>query len=254
VQIGRLPALPAVELDIAPGERAGHRRLESFLDDGLATYRKTRDFPGLKAGTSRLSAHLNAGTLSIRQALHAVLSRDQHDETFLSELIWREFYRMILATSPHTVSQPFQAQYADVTWDDDPGRIEAWQEGRTGFPIVDAAMAQLNQTGWMHNRLRMVVAMFLTKDLDVSWTVGERYFRRTLMDYDLASNVGGWQWSASTGTDAAPYFRIMNPDAQAKRWDPDGEFVARFLPHGTVDPIVDHGEARKRAIAKFRAA
>ncbi len=269
VAAGRLPTLGSLgfagaELDIQPGERAGHRRLEAFTESSLATYAKTRDTPALRDGTSRLSAHLNAGTLSIRQVLAAALTHPTAGETFVSELIWRDFSRMILAHHPETVTEPFQKRYAAVTWSNDERLIAAWQEGRTGYPIVDAAMAQLNQTGFMHNRLRMITAMFLTKDLDVHWAIGERYFRRTLMDYDQAANVGGWQWSASTGTDAAPYFRVMNPTVQSKRWDPRGEFIRRYVPgladvpdagvHQPRDPIVDHAAARERAIAKFSRA
>ena len=188
---------------------------------------------------------------------------------------------MILYHHPHTVTQPFQEKYAALTWRNDPALFAAWCAGRTGYPLVDAAMRQLAATGFMHNRLRMITAMFLTKDLDTHWTLGERYFMRTLLDYDQASNVGGWQWSASTGTDAAPYFRIMNPTLQSQRFDPQGAYIRRWLPelahvptpflhapwqmppnlqkssHCLLGqdypaPIVDHAAAKSAAIAKFR--
>jgi len=273
---------PALTLDLPTGEAGGARMLERFCAGHLAAYRDARDVPGV-AGTSRLSAHLNAGTVSIRQAMVAALAHEPGAgrDTWIGELIWREFYRMILFNFPHTVTRNFQERYAAVAWGNDPAHIAAWSAGRTGYPIVDAALAQLHATGFMHNRLRMIAAMFLTKDLDVHWTIGERYFMRTLMDYDQASNVGGWQWSASTGTDAAPYFRIMNPTLQGQRFDPAGAFVKHYLPAlarvpakfihcpwqmpaavqracGCIigrdypAPIVDHPVAKARAIAKFR--
>ncbi len=200
---------------------------------------------------------------------------------FVSELIWRDFYRMILFHFPRTVSFPFQRNYARITWKNDPALFTAWSEARTGYPLVDAAMMQLRTTGFMHNRLRMISAMFLTKDLDTHWVLGERFFMQTLIDYDQACNVGGWQWAASTGTDAAPYFRIMNPVLQSEKFDPDGEFIKHFLPalakvpakfihapwempqdvqqksHCLIGrdypaPIVDHAETKLHAIAKFR--
>jgi deoxyribodipyrimidine photo-lyase len=285
---------PEVPLDITPGEKHATKLLERFIENHLATYAQTRDFPALDNGTSRLSAHLNTGTISIRQVFHALLNAQNSKsnrkskienrksvDTFLSQLIWRDFYRMILFHHPHTVTQPFQDRWQKLTWRSDPALFAAWQAGRTGYPIVDAAMRQLAQTGIMHNRLRMISAMFLTKDLDTHWTLGERYFMRTLMDYDQAANVGGWQWSASTGTDAAPYFRIMNPTLQSERFDPDGTFIRRWLPelarvptpflHAPWQmrptdqkssrcrigqdypaPIVDHATAKTAAIAKFR--
>lgn len=287
-------ATPA--LDVIPGEKSAARMLNSFCKCAIATYDKTRDIPALSLphndpqGTSRLSAHLNAGTLSIRQAVSAAISgakkakpTDRKSiDMFLSELIWREFYRMILYNFPHTVSQPFNDNYRHIRWQNDPALLVAWQEGRTGYPIVDAAMMQLRQTGFMHNRLRMIAAMFLTKDLDTHWIHGERFFMRSLVDYDQASNVGGWQWSASTGTDAAPYFRIMNPVLQSERIDPDGVFIRHYLPAlrlvpreymhapwkmptevqraaGCIigrdypSPIIDHARAKESAIAKFKS-
>ncbi|HUO09973.1 MAG TPA: deoxyribodipyrimidine photo-lyase [Phycisphaerae bacterium] len=288
---------PAVTLDVRPGENAGATLLHDFCaggkDGGILAYREMRDFPALtlkgkgRGGTSRLSAHLNAGTVSIRQVMTAAMGADKRGlaeegiATFVGELIWREFYRMILFQFPRTVSQAFQRKYMGITWSNDPKLFEAWCEGRTGYPIVDAGMRQLRATGYMHNRLRMITAMFLTKDLDTHWVLGERYFMRSLMDYDQASNVGGWQWAASTGTDAAPYFRVMNPVLQSERFDAEGEFVRHFVPElrgvpvafvhapwempaevqersGCVigrdypGPVVDHAEAKVRAVGKFR--
>jgi deoxyribodipyrimidine photo-lyase len=277
-----------VALDVEPGEKAGARMLARFCEKGLEAYKEARDFPalGLRGeGTSRLSAHLNAGTVSIRQAMRAALDHakkaGEGATTWIGELVWRDFYRMVLFHHPETVAKPFQKQYEHVTWGNDPELIAAWSEGRTGYPLVDAAMKQIRATGFMHNRLRMIAAMFLTKDLDVHWVVGERLFRQWLMDYDEACNVGGWQWAASTGTDAAPYFRVMNPVLQSERFDPEGEFLRHWLPalrkvpvkyvHAPWEmpaevqkacgcvigrdypgPVVDHAEAKERAVAKFR--
>jgi deoxyribodipyrimidine photo-lyase len=275
-----------VVLEVKPGEKAGAQLLARFCENGMAAYKEKRDLPALGLhglGTSRLSAHLNAGTVSIRQAMRAALDQPQNEgtETWISELIWREFYRMVLFHHPETVSQPFQKQYSDLRWTNDPAMIAAWSEGRTGYPLVDAAMKQIRATGFMHNRLRMIAAMFLSKDMDVHWVVGERLFRQWLMDYDESCNVGGWQWAASTGTDAAPYFRIMNPVLQSERFDPEGEFLRHYLPalrkvptkyiHAPWEmppevqassgcvigkdypaPIVDHAVAKARAVEKFR--
>lgn len=301
IPMGQLPTaadlrFPSVALDLLPGETAARAQLKAFCDRALHTYADTRDLPALSLpanrvpGTSRLSAHLNAGTLSIRQAFAAASppagrrlngNKQASLDTFRTELVWRDFYRMILFHHPHTVSHAFNAKYAGLPWSNDPALLAAWCEARTGYPLIDAAMRQLLATGFMHNRLRMIAAMFLTKDLDCHWTLGERFFRRTLIDYDQASNVGGWQWSASTGTDAAPYFRVMNPALQSRRWDPDGAFIRHYLPelrlvpsefiHTPHDmppiiqrqsrciigrdypaPIIDHAAAKKRAIEKFR--
>jgi deoxyribodipyrimidine photo-lyase len=271
-----------VALDIPTAESGGTKMLADFCGGPLQKYADTRDFPAA-AGTSRLSAHLNAGTVSIRQAFATAMNLEQgiSRDTWIGELIWREFYRMILFNFPHTVSGSFQERYAALHWENNPAHMDAWTQSRTGYPIVDAAMAQLHATGFMHNRLRMIAAMFLTKDLDTHWVLGERYFMKTLMDYDQGCNVGGWQWSASTGNDAAPYFRIMNPTLQGVRYDPDGSFVKRFIPalssvpanyiHAPWEmpadlqkqarciigqdypaPIVDHQIAKLTAISKFK--
>jgi deoxyribodipyrimidine photo-lyase len=225
--------------------------------------------------------HLRFGTISIRECVRAARAGSSPGAaTWLSELIWREFYQMILDRYPFVVSHAFQQQYDAIRWPGTAEHFEAWCEGRTGFPIVDAAMRHFNATGWMHNRLRMVTAMFLTKDLLVDWRRGEEYFASKLLDFDLASNNGGWQWSASTGVDAAPYFRIFNPVLQSRRFDPDGSYIRRWLPElrgfdstrvhwpAAADlfaqqaarcivgedyplPIVDHAEQKEKAVALF---
>jgi deoxyribodipyrimidine photo-lyase len=253
----------AVEIPLPPaGERAARARLKQFTAGGLLDYGSRRDFPAVE-GTSRLSPHLRLGTLSPRTVLAAAdkaaeLHPAARKETavFENELIWRDFYRQILWHYPHVAETSFKEDYADLKWENDERLFAAWCEGRTGFPIVDAGMRQLNATGWMHNRVRMIVAMFLTKDLLVSWQWGERYFMKKLIDADLASNNGGWQWSASTGTDAQPYFRIFNPIAQAERFDPEGEYIHRYVPEvesrDYPAPVVDHGRQRLKALALFK--
>jgi deoxyribodipyrimidine photo-lyase len=200
-------------------------------------YGRHRDFPALD-GTSHLSAHLRCGTIGIRQIYSrlkatrgdATAEQQPHCDVWLNELIWREFYLQILANFPHVAKGAFRPEYDRLSWGEEPGHFEAWSAGQTGYPIVDAAMRCLNATGTMHNRLRMIVAMFLTKDLLINWQQGERYFMQQLVDGDMAANNGGWQWSAGTGTDAAPYFRIFNPVSQGEKFDPDGQFVRRWVP------------------------
>jgi deoxyribodipyrimidine photo-lyase len=214
--------------------RAGETRalalLDAFAQDRMAAYRDERDLPALD-GTSRLSPHLRAGTIGIRSCVEAaVRAGGPGAETWLSELIWREFYQQILRHFPHVEGAPFLPAAAGIAWRDAGDEFAAWCDGRTGVPIVDAAMRQLNETAWMHNRLRMIVASYLTKHLLIDWRRGERYFALRLADADLAANNGGWQWSASTGTDAAPYFRVFNPVLQGRRFDPDGAFVKAMLP------------------------
>jgi deoxyribodipyrimidine photo-lyase len=247
-------------------EAGARERLSAFLRGAMERYAADRDVPALD-GTSGLSPHLRAGTIGIRTCVaHA------RDATWLKELAWRDFYQMILRHFPYVADGPFVAAAANVEWSNDRAAFDAWCEGRTGYPIVDAAMRQLNCTGWMHNRLRMIVASFLSKDLLVDWRWGERYFERHLSDADLAQNNGGWQWAASTGTDAAPYFRIFNPVSQGKKFDPDGAFVRRWLPDlagvpdrfvhepwkfelaGYPPPIVDRAASRERALRAYAAA
>lgn len=225
-----------------------------FDTDIIKNYHQTREFPYVE-GTSRAGIHLRHGTLSIRKA---VKLGDQYNETWLNELIWREFYSMILYHYPEVVKKSFKSQYDHIQWLNNEEDFDKWKEGCTGYPIVDAGMRQLNQTGYMHNRLRMITASFLTKHLLIDWRWGEAYFAKKLLDYELASNNGGWQWAAGTGTDAQPYFRIFNPYEQARKFDPDSEYVREWLPDHKTDhyikPIIDHKFARKRAITAYKRA
>lgn len=254
----------------------------------MSRYRELRDFPA-KRGVSYLSAHLRFGTVSIREVVStAIACGALHDAdggaaTWLSELIWRDFFFMILDSFPEVVERSFRTEYDAIVWDrgaqaDD--FFAAWCVGRTGYPLVDAAMRQLNETGYMHNRLRMLSASFLSKDLGIDWRRGEAYFARQLNDFDLAANNGGWQWAASSGCDAQPYFRIFNPVRQSERFDPEGKFIRRYLPElatvpvafihepwrmsaleqsacgvtmgkDTPEPIVDHAQARRRTLLRF---
>jgi deoxyribodipyrimidine photo-lyase len=223
------------ELQIPTGQSGGQALLAEFLQrvDG---YHETRNYPAIK-GPSYLGVHLRFGTVSIRQlcslAHRRMLAGSEGAGVWLSELIWRDFYAQILANFPHVAHSSFKPEYDAIAWesgDRADAWFAAWCQGRTGFPIVDAAMAQINQTGYMHNRLRMVVASFLTKDLGLDWRWGERYFAEKLNDFDLASNNGGWQWASSSGCDAQPYFRIFNPSSQSERFDAQGKFIRRYLP------------------------
>ena len=220
----------------------------------IREYAEKRNFPSLR-GTSRLGIHFRFGTISIREkARHAL----ELSDTFLNELIWRDFYAMVMAHFPHVVGQSFKAEYDRISWRNDPQEIKAWKEGRTGYPIVDAGMRELASTGFMHNRVRMIVASFLTKHLLVDWRIGEAWFARKLLDFDLASNNGGWQWAAGCGTDAAPYFRIFNPSAQQEKFDPQSLYIKKWVPEwGTSSypiPIVDHRMARERCLATYKQA
>lgn len=217
-------------------------------------YKEQRDFPAVR-GTSRLSVHLRFGTISIRQLADEAGALN---ETFLNELIWRDFYHMILWHFPHVVGHSFKPEYDRIRWRNDPGEFEAWCNGMTGYPIVDAGMRELNATGFMHNRVRMIVASFLTKHLLIDWRWGEAYFAKKLLDYDLAANNGGWQWAAGSGCDAAPYFRIFNPYLQTKKFDPELKYVRQWVPEleelNYPRPIVEHETARKRCLAVYAAA
>ncbi|MEH6565618.1 MAG: deoxyribodipyrimidine photo-lyase [Halopseudomonas sp.] len=276
------PAAPAAQQAFWPaGELAAQERLALFTDELLEDYEQYRDRPDLD-GTSRLSAYLTAGVLSPRQCLHAALqlnggefdSGNPGAVSWINELLWREFYKHILVCYPRVSRhQAFRPDTEAVAWRHDPEGLRAWQQGETGIPIVDAAMQQLLHTGWMHNRLRMISAMFLSKNLLIDWREGERWFMQHLIDGDLAANNGGWQWSASTGTDSAPYFRVFNPVSQSQKCDPDGSFIRSWLPAlanlsareihvpPTTDllnkldypaPIVDLKSSRQRAIEAFR--
>ncbi len=224
-------------------------------DQVIITYDQTRDYPALVHGTSHLSIHLRFGTVSIRRL---VLQARKMNGVFLNELIWREFYMMILWHFPQVVHASFKPAYDRIPWRDDPKGFEAWCTGQTGYPLVDAGMRELNATGYMHNRVRMVAASFLTKHLLIDWRWGEAYFARKLLDFELSSNNGGWQWAAGTGCDAAPYFRVFNPTLQAEKFDPDGTYQRSWLPElGTPaypGPIIDHSWARDRAIETYRMA
>ena len=261
-------------LDWLVGEDAGAGLLEDFSAK-IADYHEQRDFPAVE-GTSRLSPYLNCGAVSIRQCVQMALEENdgrwagpnEGANTWLGELIWREFYQHLVVNYPRVCfNKPFKPETEAVPWSDSEKDFDHWCAGNTGVPIVDAAMRQLNNTGWMHNRLRMVVASFLTKNLLIDWRRGERYFMRQLVDADFAANNGGWQWAASTGTDAAPYFRVFNPYSQSKKFDATGEFIRSFVPEladvaeknihcpppmeGYPNPICDVTESRKHAIEVF---
>jgi deoxyribodipyrimidine photo-lyase len=271
------------------GETAALNRLNDFLEETIYGYGTGRNLLDRKA-TSFLSPYLRFGALSIRQAywgakaaIDLATSKEAQTgaEAWLNELIWREFYQALLYHFPHTIEQPLREQFANFEWLDDYAAFTAWCEGRTGYPVVDAAMRMLNATGWMHNRARMIVASCLTKDLLIDWRKGERYFMQQLIDGDSASNVGGWQWAAGVGADAQPFFRVFNPTLQGQRFDPNGVFVKQWLPelrgvpielvhepwklsasdqqkYGVIigrdyhAPIVDHGFARDRALRHYR--
>ena len=286
----RLPALEELgfsrtnlrELPLPTGMRGAQKLLQDFLPR-MAAYHEARDYPGRK-GVSYLSVHLRFGTISIRQLAGLAARRAAEGcegaKTWLSELAWRDFYFMILWHHPHVVARSFKDDYERVQWDDAPEFWQAWCQARTGYPLVDAAMRQLHQTGYMHNRLRMVVASFLTKDLGIDWRSGERHFAEHLNDYDLAANNGGWQWAASTGCDAQPWFRIFNPITQSQKFDPQGHFIRRYVPELACVPdqhihfpaamkpvelaacglrlgvdyplqIIDHARARERTLMRF---
>jgi deoxyribodipyrimidine photo-lyase len=220
----------------------------------IQKYHELRDIPAV-LGTSRLSLHLRFGTISIRALARAA----QHlNEKYLNELIWRDFYQMILFQFPQTTDKAFKPQYDRIVWENNESDFAAWCTGQTGYPLVDAGMRELNATGFMHNRVRMVVASFLTKHLLIDWRWGERYFAEKLLDFELASNVGGWQWAAGCGCDAAPYFRVFNPEAQQKKFDPQYSYIKKWVPEfGTpayTNPIVDHKMARERVLDRFKTA
>lgn len=217
-------------------------------------YHKTRDIPGLE-GTSKMSVHLRFGTISIRKLVSLALLKN---EKFLNELIWRDFYQCILWHFPYVINRSFKVRYDNILWRNSEEDFLKWCTGQTGYPIVDAGMRELNATGWMHNRVRMVVASFLSKHLLIDWRWGEAYFAEKLLDFDLASNNGGWQWAAGCGVDAAPYFRIFNPSTQTKKFDPDFRYIRRWVPEldtlNYPNPIINHEFARKRCLETFKQA
>lgn len=217
-------------------------------------YDKTRNFPA-QNGTSRLGIHLRFGTISIRKL---ALKASELNKTYLNELIWREFYMMILAFNPQVVDKAFKPAYDNIPWRNNEEEFEAWCAGKTGYPIVDAGMRELNESGYMHNRVRMVVASFLTKHLLIDWRWGEAYFAKKLLDFDLSANNGGWQWAAGTGTDAQPYFRVFNPESQKDKFDKDLKYIKKWIPEFGTDkypePIVEHKFARQRALDTYKKA
>jgi len=267
------------------GEEAARRRLERFLEARAAQYLESRDVPSEEA-TSSVSQYLALGVISARTCLWAAAEANKGQLTggkkglvgWIRQLVWREFYRHVLVGYPRvSMNRAFKAETERIAWRHDETAFHAWSEGRTGVPFIDAGMRQLRESGWMHNRLRMVTAMFLTKDLLIDWRWGERFFMQHLVDGDLANNNGGWQWAASTGTDAAPYFRIFNPWTQGRRYDPDGKFIRRWVPElagiapsalhdpkrladalpakpGYPRPLVNHASARVRALEAFQAS
>lgn len=278
--LDKQPNLPTLEI----GNKVASDSLNQFIEADLENYDKARDIPCYD-GTSRLSHHLRTGEISIRTVYNRVneAKDSKGKETFIKELAWRDFYNMVYVTNPEQKSKAIKPEFDYVSWDNNEKYFEAWKEGKTGFPMVDAAMRQLKETGWMHNRSRMVVASFLMKDLLIDWRWGERYFQEQLIDYDAASNIGGWQWAASTGTDSAPYFRIFNPTTQSERFDADGLYIKKYVPelrgvphkkihepsNLTADeqeqfdvmigddyplPIVSHKEKRKLAIGVYEAS
>jgi deoxyribodipyrimidine photo-lyase len=295
VEVDELELLPRIDWAATmretwtPGEAGARRRLDTFVQRRLTTYGSERDRPDHE-GTSCLSPHLHFGEISPRRVWHAVRTAAGgkpaaklagSPEVYLRELGWREFASHLLFHFPHTSDAPLRADYARFPWVQDPVGLRAWHRGRTGFPIVDAGMRQLWATGWMHNRVRMIVASFLVKDLRVSWLEGARWFWDTLVDADLAANTLGWQWAAGCGADAAPYFRIFNPTSQGTKFDPDGSYVRTWVPelgrlsaddihepaaadretlvkagvrlgHDYPEPLVDHAEARKRALEALK--
>lgn len=278
------PIAPSADIPVVdwPGqaqlpltESRAHQRLDEFLD-AVTRYKDRRDQPA-EDGTSRLSAALANGSISLRQCLYSALAHPRREsagvQTWLSELIWRDFYHYLLYWRPELARhEPFYPRWDAFPWLDDETALQHWKKGTTGVPIVDAGMRQLAQTGWMHNRVRMIVAMYLVKLLQINWREGERWFASQLLDIDFASNNGGWQWCASTGVDAAPYFRIFNPYTQAERFDPNGDYIRRWVPElsglepaairrpsvrqiherGYYEPIVDYKTARADTLAAFK--
>jgi deoxyribodipyrimidine photo-lyase len=250
------------------GETAAHRRLKSFVNDAVSDYTRGRDIPSID-GTSKLSPHLHFGEIGPRTVWHHVANLSEgSNEQYLKELVWREFAVQLLTHFPHTVTKPLNESFKNFPWRSDASGLRAWQQGRTGFPIVDAGMRQLWEAGWMHNRVRMIVASFLVKHLLIHWHEGAAWFADTLVDADLASNTMGWQWSAGSGADAAPYFRIFNPYLQSQKFDPKGEYIREWVPElrklndkqihlgdadGYPKPIVDHKLGRERALSAYKS-
>ncbi|GAA0762580.1 deoxyribodipyrimidine photo-lyase [Psychroflexus lacisalsi] len=248
--------LPNVSLSDIGFERSSIKVPKHNLDKTLLKdYEETRNIPSIE-GTSRLSPYLRFGTIGYRKVIEKALS--VKNETFLDELIWREFYKAILYHYPETQDRAFKPKYDRIEWRNNEEDFEKWKSGQTGYPIVDAGMRQLNETGWMHNRLRMVVGSFLCKHLLIDWRWGEAYFAKRLLDYEMSSNVGGWQWVAGSGVDAAPYFRVFNPYSQTDRFDKDKKFIKKWVPEFESDkypePMVEHKMARERCLETYKDA
>ncbi len=252
VQIEKLPFPSLKEIGF---QKSDYSFPNINFEHKLSGYEQRRDFPADDA-TTRIGLHLRFGTLSIRHAAKTAIQ--QGAEKWLSELAWRDFYMMILWHFPHTAHSAFKPAYNRIRWRNNETEFEAWCKGTTGYPIVDAGMKQLNQTGYMHNRVRMIVASFLTKHLLIDWKWGEAYFAEKLLDYDMASNIGGWQWACGCGNDAAPYFRVFNPELQAKKFDPENRYINQWAPEYKekkhVQPIVEHAFARERVLKVFKEA
>ncbi len=244
--------LPSLN-DIGFSHTTVHFPVRVIKASTIEKYDQQRDFPAIK-GTSRLSIHIRFGTVSIRKLIQVALKKNK---VWLNELIWREFYQMILWHFPQVVTSSFKMEYDRISWRNNVEEFNAWCEGKTGYPIVDAGMRELNQTGFMHNRVRMITASFLTKHLLIDWRWGEAYFAKKLLDYELASNNGGWQWAAGSGSDAVPYFRVFNPQLQAEKFDPQNQYVKKWIPELNTNeyptPIVDHKFARERALKAYKA-
>ncbi len=247
-----IPSLEEIGF-ISDDEIIGIKKTELLKKDIIVNYHNTRDFPAMVEGTTRLGVHLRFGTISIRNAVRVAL---ELNEVWLNELIWREFFQQIIFHFPYSANGPFKKKYSFIKWRNDENEIERWYRGETGYPIVDAGMRELNETGFMHNRLRMITASFLTKHLLADWRIGEAYFAGKLLDYDLASNVGNWQWAAGCGCDAAPYFRVFNPWEQTKKFDPKAEYIMKWVPEALSasypKPIVEHTFARNRALETYK--
>ncbi|MGB3585355.1 MAG: deoxyribodipyrimidine photo-lyase [Tunicatimonas sp.] len=248
-------SIPMPSLDDMGFERSNIEIPPNRIDeDVIEHYKEKRNYPA-QDGTTRLGVHLRHGTLSIRKLARQAI---EINETYLSELIWREFYMQILYHAPQVVEKSFKPKYDNIPWQNNEDDFARWCEGRTGYPIVDAGMRELNKNGYMHNRVRMIVASFLTKHLLIDWRWGEAYFARKLLDYELANNNGGWQWAAGSGVDAQPYFRIFNPYSQTDKFDKEEEYIKKWVPeYGTDDypePMVDHKQARERAIETYKEA
>jgi deoxyribodipyrimidine photo-lyase len=248
-----LPRLDLNDLGFTPSTVAQPKYV--FNDEVIASYEATRNFPAVDK-TTRTGTHLRFGTLSVREMVKR--SSAIENPTFFKELIWREFFMQILWHFPHTMTKSFKPQYDRIEWRNNPDEFEKWCQGKTGYPFVDAGMRQLNKTGFMHNRVRMLVGSFLCKHLLIDWRLGEAYFAEKLLDYEMSSNVGNWQWVAGCGVDAAPYFRIFNPTEQIKKFDKQHDYIKKWVPEyqelSYPQPIVDHKFARERCLTTYKSA